>query len=221
MKHTEIYLVRHAHKSNNILYSFPLDMQYADEKRPLSVRGQMEAKQLSLLHCFDDTDMIYSSDYVRAMSTALYLAEKLDCKIHIYPGFGERIKRKDRSIYMPDDFRMQQMRDENYKIYGGESRKEVFARFYKGILMILEKNPNKKIVIFSHKTAITMLLMNWCSYVVENDVHLSYNGTPIFDGKWDGSPEIFRLIFDGIELISISKIDNHCDSLSHNYNINR
>lgn len=213
MKNTEIYLVRHAHKSNNILYSFPHDLQYEDERRPLSVRGQMEAKQLSLLNCFNDIDIIYSSNYVRAISTAVYLSEKSKCKIHVYSGFGERIRRKDFTIHVPDDFRMKQMEEENYKLYGGESRKEVFTRFYQGILMILKKYPHKKTVIFSHKTAITMLLMNWCDYLLKDDVCLNYKGEPIFRGKWDGTPEIFKLKFDDIKIISISKVDNHCYGL--------
>lgn len=210
MKTTEIYLVRHAHKAYKLKSCDVCDIVELNKKRPLSPTGQQQAKMLSELPCFADADVIFSSDYSRAIETAVYLAEKRNCAINIYPGFGERIRTNDMFLQMPKDYRNKQFIDEKYKIHGGESREDVFKRFHKGIDMILHQYAGKKIIIFSHKTSITMLLMHWCKWTIEDELCLSYNGNTIFSGKWDGSPEIFRLVFDDSLVRLVEKIDNHC-----------
>lgn len=210
MKITEIYLVRHAHKAPKLTGCTMLDIVELNKKRPLSSIGQQQARILAELPCFADADVIFSSDYSRAIETAVYLAEKRNCAISIYPDFGERVRTNDISIQMPKNYRNKQFVDPLYKIYGGESREDVFNRFYKGIEMILHQYAGKKIIIFSHKTAITMLLMHWCKWEIEDELSLSYDGNTFFDGKWNGSPEIFRMVFDDSLIRLIEKVDNHC-----------
>jgi len=207
---TTIYLVRHAHKSNSVQYLSSSDENSIDRLRPLSVKGIQQAENIAKLHCFQGVNVIYSSEYSRAIMTALFLAESCGCQIQVREAFNERLRRKNALVQMPDDFRLKQMRDINYKIGGGESRREVFERFYGGIANILREHRGQTIAIFTHKTAITMFLMNWCDYYIKEDVHLSYNNQVVFSGKWNGSPEIFKMEFNHSIVTDILKVDNLC-----------
>ena len=149
---TEVYLIRHAKKSNNIIYQNAEDnFLIKDEKRILSKEGQEQSKMLASLSFLQDTDVIFSSHFVRAMLTANYLAEKIKKPILINKNFGERLRTNNENIIFPKNYRMMQMKDEKYKVIGGESRQEVFKRFYNELMKIIKEYENKKIVIISHK----------------------------------------------------------------------
>ncbi len=77
---TTIYLIRHSepfktHRGNvNAKESILLE----NEKAPLSIDGEKTAEQFSLLSEFKNLDVVCSSNYVRAMSTAKYFAYNND-----------------------------------------------------------------------------------------------------------------------------------------------
>ena len=48
-----------------------------NEKNPLSVRGEEKAKIMSEIDELRNVEVLVSSHYVRAMSTAKYIAEKI------------------------------------------------------------------------------------------------------------------------------------------------
>ena len=76
-----------------------------------------------------------------------------------------------------------QLEDENAKANGGESRKEVCERMLLLIEELLNDNKNKKIVLVTHATAITFLLMYWCKLVsadLETKArHLTFNNKDV------------------------------------------
>lgn len=193
---TTIYLIRHSKplKVNNAFNNDNLQIQ--NEKSSLSIEGENIAKEKLNNKEFDNIDILFSSNYVRAIQTAKYLAEKNNLEINIISDLGERKFGIDSWEQLPENFEKKQFLDENYKIGNGESQKEVRDRMYSTIMKILEENRNKRIAIVSHSTAISYLLKNWCDIqVVEDKLRYSFNEKIILDGYFTYC-ETFKLDFD-------------------------
>ena len=205
---TTLYLLRHSepfkvHAGLEELYDTVLE---ENKKTPLSIHGEELAKEVSLKDEFKNLDVVWSSDYVRAMSTAKYFAANNNLKVNISYKLGERIHGINNWDELPKDFGKKQFQDENYKIGYGESRKEVTERMFSAINELLTKYKGKRILVVSHSTALTFLLSKWCEinltgpYMCENK--------EIFKGKWNFC-EGFKLIFDeNNKLINIGNINN-------------
>lgn len=193
---TTIYLIRHSKplKVNNEFNNDNLQIQ--NEKSSLSIEGENIAKEKLNNKEFDNIDILFSSNYVRAIQTAKYLSAKNNIEINIISDLGERKFGINSWNELPENFERKQFLDENYKIGNGESQKEVRDRMYSTIMKILDKNKNKKIAIVSHSTAISYLLKNWCDIqVVEDKLRYSFNEKTILDGYFTYC-ETFKLDFD-------------------------
>ena len=199
---TTIYLIRHSKplKVNNSLNIDNLQIQ--NEKQILSIEGESIAKEKLSNNIFDDIDIIYSSNYVRTIGTAKYLAERLGLSINVLSSLGERKFGITSWDELPEDFERKQFLDEDYKIGDGESQKEVRDRMYESIMKIVEENNDKKIAVIGHSTAITFLLGKWCS-ITDNGI--IFNNNMIFDNNWDYC-ETFKLEFNNDELVNIENI---------------
>jgi len=199
-----IYLIRHSVPMkirNNIVNSDSL--QVWNEKNPLSIIGEEKAREYFDDEEFFDVDYIISSKYVRAISTAKYLAEKNNLNININENFGERKHGVESWDLLPEGFEEKQMVDKEYKVGDGENQLEVASRMYEALMEVVRSN-HKKIVVLSHATAITFLLMKICNY--SNGV-LSFNGEVLIDNSFSWkSPDGFKLVFDDDKLISINHI---------------
>ena len=68
--------------------------QEQNEKIILSVEGEAETKNLSKNKELEDVSKVWSSSYVRAISTAKYIAERNSLKINIDSSLNERRLRK-------------------------------------------------------------------------------------------------------------------------------
>jgi len=70
-----VYLIRHSKplKVNNDSNSDILQVQ--NEKKILSIEGEQIAKEWFNKEIFNNIDCVYSSNYIRAISTAKYVAE--------------------------------------------------------------------------------------------------------------------------------------------------
>ena len=55
-----------------------------------------------------------------------------------------------------------------------------------------------------------MFLMQYCEYKIKQDVYLIHKERMIFEGKWDGSPEIFKVVFHDQQVVNIEKMNNLC-----------
>ncbi len=199
-----IYLIRHSIPMkirNNVINSDSL--QVWNEKNPLSIIGEEKAKEYFEKEEFLDVDYIVSSKYVRAISTVKYLAEKNNLNININENFGERKHGVESWDLLPPGFEERQLIDKEYKVGDGESQLEVAIRMYTS-LMELVKSDYKKIVVLSHATAITFLLMKIGNY---SDGILSFNGEVLLDNNFSwGAPDGFKFVFDDDKLISINHI---------------
>ena len=83
---TIIYLIRHSEPIKDYLTYDVFDdtkIIQKDKMLVLSVNGEKIAKKHSKLNIFKKIDKIYSSEYARCVSTAKYLADNNNLKIHI------------------------------------------------------------------------------------------------------------------------------------------
>lgn len=196
---TTIYLIRHSEplKSTDII----------NEEIPLSPNGELKAKELASLEELMNIDLIYSSEYKRAISTARYIADKNHLSLNISSKLNERRLGDVNSV--PKSFWLTQLYEEDAKAGGGESRKEVCERMLLFINYILANYKDKRIVLVSHGTAITFLLMNWCKLVSADldtkSRHLVFNNKDIINGVIN-CPHVFKLEFDGNDLVNIGVI---------------
>lgn len=203
---TTVYLVRHSEpfKVHRGIEETNEDVLFSNIKSPLSVDGEKMAAEKSKDKEFDNIDVVWSSNYVRAMSTAKYFAHRNNIKVNISDKLGERKHGVKTWDELPSDFEIHQFQDENYKIGNGESKKEVRERIYNKLMTILNENKGKRILIVVHSTATAYLLSNWCKISYDSDY--KFNNKVFFDGKWDHL-ETFKLTFDdNNNLIEIKNI---------------
>ena len=182
-------------------------MLFSNIKTLLSVNGEKLAEQISNDKEFNNLDVVWSSNYVRAISTAKWFAYKNNLKVNVTDKLGERIHGINSWDELPSDFEIRQFNDENYKIGYGEIRKETTDRIYKFINELLDNYKDKRILIVGHSTLFMFLLMKWCDITYDGEYKLK--DKVFFDGKWHYC-QIFKLEFDdNKELINIENIKNN------------
>ena len=209
---TEIYLIRHS-KANKLKIKRKEGLLKSNKNVRLSKEGKKIIEEFSSQKEFDKFDVVISSDYKRAIETALYLVKNTQ-EIIINNKFGERIHGVENFKELPHNFEFKQLEDENFKVGFGESQKEVQSRMYKGLIEILEKYKGKKIAIVSHSTAITFLLKKWCEINYEGEY--TYNKKVFFDGRWIPCTT-FKLTFDEDKnLIDIKNVKRNIKVMSFN-----
>lgn len=202
---TTIYLMRHSipFKEHRGTTNTNETILIENEKSPLSIAGEKLAEEKSSQEEFKNLDIVYSSNYVRAMATAKYFASANNLKVNIDEVFNERIHGVDSWNNLPQEFELKQFNDENFKVGYGESQKEVQTRMFNGLMKVLNENKGKRIAIISHSTAIAFLLKKWCE--VFYDKEYTFNNKVFFNGKWEHL-QSFKLEFKDDELINIEVI---------------
>ena len=138
---TTVYLIRHSEgfqKMQGKILSND-SVQLINEKNPLSVNGEKMAEKLSLNVELQNLDIVWSSNYVRAMSTAKYIAFNNNLKVNIDGRLKERIQGINSWDELPTDFEKKQFIDVNYKIGFGESQNEVRKRMEEVFLEMVRK----------------------------------------------------------------------------------
>ena len=196
-----IYFMRHSEPLKPININNDDSLQVQNEKWGLTVSGEKLSEKKSQLNELANFDMVISSNYVRAISTAKYFTKD---KILIDENFGERKFGINSWDELPKDFGKKQFDDFNYKLPKGESINEVIEREYNSLINILNNYHDKKILIVGHSTALASLLSKWCE--IDYTDGYKFNGKQFFDGKWNYC-ETFKLEFDdNNDLISIETI---------------
>ena len=152
---TTIYILRHSQPFRKLLGEYKANEleQLRNEKNPLSVQGEMLAKEMSEREELQNIDVIYSSHYVRAMCTAKYIAENNNIKLNVDERLGERKFGVDDMTKLPNDFFERQWFDWNYNINNGECLNDVTRRMNEVLLDIINANKYKNIAVVSHGTA--------------------------------------------------------------------
>lgn len=207
---TIVYLMRHSKPFRKLLGEYNANEieQIRNEKNPLSCEGEELAKEMSKYSELQSINILYSSHYVRAMSTAKYISENNNIPLNVDERLGERkFGVKDMSD-LPSNYFEEQFRNWDYKIGNGESINETSERMTNVLSEILANNNDKKICIVSHGTAISSMLVKWCDVRLNEDtklIEIYFKNNLIFDGNW-ACPELFKLVFDNNNLIEIQNI---------------
>lgn len=95
LKKTIIYLIRHSEQLRiNGSYESSESEQLKNEKIILSIEGEKKAQVLSEREELNNIEVLYSSNYTRAISTAKYIASKNNIEINIDERLGERKLRR-------------------------------------------------------------------------------------------------------------------------------
>ena len=209
---TIVYLIRHSIRFNKDYieqYNTYQNTTIRNEKVVLSVEGEKRAEILSNEEELQNLDVIYVSNCVRTLQTAKYIIEKQNLKVNIDERFDERRAGKEANLPRKE-WLLKQYLDENFKIEGGESQKEVRERFSEAFEEVINMNKGKRIAIFSHGYAITFFIMKWCKfeYIAEKDfMRFTYKDKVIINKKIN-APEVFKLVFDkNNELIDIQNLE--------------
>lgn len=192
---TTVYLVRHSEIIKKQLGTIDSDEDFytSNKKTVLSVDGEKLAEKVSLMDEFNNLDVIWSSSFSRAISTAKYFADKNNLLVNVTDGFNERRHGIKSLNELPSDFEIHQFNDFDYKIGDGESRRETLERMYTSLMKVINEYKNKRILIVTHSTSIMYLLGNWCNVTYGGDY--KFNNKIFFDGKWNYC-QTFKLEFD-------------------------
>lgn len=198
---TAIYFMRHSEPLKPVNLSNNDSLQIQNEKWGLTINGEELAKEKSKSKELSDFDIVISSNYVRAISTAKYFTKD---DVFVDENFGERKFGINSWDELSSDYAEKAFNDFDYKLPNGESINEVIEREYNSLINILNKYPDKKILIVGHATALASLFSKWCEV---SPVHsYKFKGKIFFDDKWNYL-ETFKLIFDeNNDLVSIENI---------------
>lgn len=208
MKNTIIYLIRHAETINeNGIRNTNEDSQLINEKEILSVEGEEQSKRLSKNAELSNIDIIWSSSYTRAKSTAKYIAKINNLSINLDSNLSERKlgNLKEIAEFMKGkstrDPSQEQLLDRKFKTSDGESAEQTRERMNKFFDKILKEYEGKRIAVISHGGSIKFFLLNWCT--VNIDVKLVFKDT-ILDIT---SPCLLKMTFEKSELKNIEQLE--------------
>ncbi len=207
---TEVYLMTSAElydKDNLITINNRDSKIITSEKAFLSVSGEKEAEELSKNKSLQGFDAIYSSNYVRTLETAKYIALENNTVIHIDDRFNERII-GDLEPMEVSELRVLQAKNFDFKLPNGESLNEVKKRSQKALKELLNNEIGNKVLILSHPITIMAILTTWCEmgFNFESDMILSYNDKTIVDSNFNFS-NIIKLEFEDTNLVNVESIE--------------
>lgn len=208
---TTLYLIRHSLKNRNYGYCENNDsFQIRNEKIVLSCEGERLALELSKHKELQNIDELWSSNYVRAIETAKYIANNNNIKLNISSSFDERYYGIWNNNIDKEEFWINQFLDSDLKNENGESQKDVQQRFGKKIESIFNNNENKKVAIVCHNAGILFYLLKYCTLIkaeVNKKLTIKFKDKLLIENTIMKSPSIMKLEFDGSKLIDISYIE--------------
>ena len=207
---TVVYLIRHSEvtlKSNIKNISMSDDFQTSNEKAFLSVSGEKKAQIMSKMPELQNIDAVYSSNYVRALETAKYIAQENNTIINVDERLNER-KIGDNENIESKEFHRLQTTNFDYKLPNGESLNDTKKRMIEAMKNILMFENELRVAVISHSTALTCLLSAWCEMGknYDDEIILSYKDETLVDGHWP-APAIYKVTFDGMTVTDIKYIE--------------
>ena len=203
----KVYLIRHSEQLK-IKNEEEKNEQIKNEKIILSVEGEKKAEKLSKNSQLKNIEELWSSNYVRAISTAKYIANENKIEINISSKLGERklgdLKTlKEMAKQKKNSYTTEQLLDKQLKNKDGENCEEVSKRMEEKIQEIVENTTAKKIAIVSHGAAIKFYLSNYCQ--IDENINFIYNGKILIKENLE-SPDIIELSFIKNKLNNINHI---------------
>ena len=208
---TTIYLIRHSSKFTDLDIVDNNDTnQITNEKIILDVEGEKKAEKLSYNKELQNLDVVWSSNYVRAMQTAKYLAEANNLKLNISSAFDERhYGTVNKSNEERQKFWINQFKEPNLKAEDGESQLDVRERVENKLNEILTTYKDKRIAVVAHNVCILFYILKYCKLEnaeVGKYLTISYKDKILFKNSKMDTPSIMKLEFNDHELIDLSYI---------------
>ncbi len=146
---TVFYLIRHAHADWT-----------PDEQRPLSSRGQEDARRVAALLGDSPITQIYSSPFQRARQTVEPLATRLALPIHVEPDLRERNLGEGPAV---NDFFAavkQAWQEPSYAHPGGESNAAAQSRGVAVVRRLLGRHSGEHVVLSTHGNLLALVLQH-------------------------------------------------------------
>lgn len=202
----KVYLIRHSEQLK-IKNEEEKNEQIKNEKIILSVEGEKKAEKLSKIPQLQNIEQLWSSNYVRAISTAKYISKENNIKIKISSKLNERKlgdleTLKEMAKNKKNSYTTEQLLNRKLKNKDGESCEEVSKRMKEKIQEIVEEGP-ENIAIVSHGAAIKFYLSNYCE--IDEKINFIYNNKIIIKENLT-SPDIIELEFVNNKLNNINYI---------------
>ena len=171
----------------------------------LSAEGEKRAEGLCNIEELDNVDRIFTSNSVRAIATAKYLAEKNNIKIELDKRIDERIFGVETLNDLPKDFNKLSFDDKNFKMENGESFNEVDSRFINFINDLLEQDSNKNVLVI-HGLILLSYLETICDFSFDGNVFdIKYKNKVIIDGN-PKSPSVYKITYNNKEVIDVELV---------------
>lgn len=207
---TVVYLIRHSESTpkNNVKFISNNDSSHLqNEKTILSVSGEKKAEKLSKHPELQNIDAVYSSNYVRALETAKYIAFENNTIINVDDRLNER-KIGQMGDMEWKEFKRLQMKDFDFKLAGGESLNQTKRRIVEAMKSILMFETGNRVAIVGHSTALTCLMSAWCEmgHNYDDEIILSYGDETIVDGHFS-APMVFKVVFEGMNVVSLEYLN--------------
>ena len=139
----------------------------------LTLKGKSQAKQVAKALKDTDIDFVYASGLPRTIKTASYLAKAKKLPIHNEPRFSEfhfgdyEGASYKKTLEAGDPYLQTYVNDFiNAAFPGGETVRELIARFHQATLDLAKKHSGKTIAVATHAVA----LGSFIAYVKEGDM---------------------------------------------------
>lgn len=182
---TTVYFVRHAQSDNAIKNEMT---------RPLTEKG-MDDRMLALEYLKDkQIDAIYSSPYLRAVTTVQPLADHFGLPVMTEAAFRERATGDTTGI---ENFAQRQWEDKDFAAPGGESFHQVQSRVVEALLPLVEKHRGETIAIGCHGMMLSTMV-NRFDRSFEYEAFLQVRNL---------MPWIVELVFENGSCVSVQSID--------------
>ncbi|MDO8528291.1 MAG: histidine phosphatase family protein [Nanoarchaeota archaeon] len=146
----ELIFIRHAKTKK--------DKDIPIEDWVLTEEGEKQAEEIANSGEFDDVEILISSNENKSYLTIKPLADKLNLEVIKVKDLGE-IKRPDSERLTTEEYeKVKKMifKDLNFTKYGWETANNALNRFKNAVDEINQKYENKKILICSHGTVMTL-----------------------------------------------------------------
>lgn len=207
---TVVYLIRHSEPTpkSNVKFISSKDLGHVqNEKAFLSVSGEKRAEKLSKHPELQNLAAVYSSDYVRALETAKYIALENNTIINVDDRLNER-KIGQLGDMEWKEFSRLQTKDFDFKLSGGESLNQTKKRIVEATKNILMFETGNRVAVVGHSTAFTCLLSAWCEIGrnYDDEIILTYGDETIVDGHFS-APMVFKVVFDGMNVVSVEYLN--------------
>ena len=161
----------------------------------LSPEGEEKAIQLSKYMELQDIDELWTSNYVRAISTVKYIAHQNNIKLNVSSAFDERHYGNWNDNDDKEQFWINQFLDATLKNINGESQEDVQNRFNKKIQEIINEG-NKKVAIVCHNACILFYLLKFCKLEkaeLNKKLTIKFRGKILIEDSIMKSPSLMKL----------------------------